>query len=283
VHRSILAILGAAIAISVLPACQKKEGVSSPPADGSVDVGSKDSGADAPRDTGADSGRDVAADMPRDTPLDQAIEAAADSPAEAPADAPGDTTTDGAGDASDGGGGEPPGPMLVTMDFAGQVATVAGTPLGFDSTVRTAAVSGSFAYDLRIADSNPSSQHGQYLHNGTSVFTFTVAGHMVGGSGLAIVQTDYFDPQLQTPDTFRFLDGKQTSDTVTRIMTFDGAAAPSLSLLIAITRNDLLSSDVEPNPFPAVDITNTAQTTHTFSLTDSGGTLLMQLSSLTMH
>jgi len=67
---------------------------------------------------------------------------------------------------------------------------------------------------------------------------------------------------------------------VTRLMKLDGAAAPSLKLGIAITDGTgaMLMSDALPDPFPTIDIKNTP---HTFPLMDSGGTLLMQLDSLT--
>jgi predicted RNA-binding protein with TRAM domain len=163
--------------------------------------------------------------------------------------------------------------MLVRVDFAGQVVTVAGTPLGLDSTVRLAPVSGSFAYDLRVIDSTADTMRGRYLHGGSSLFTFTVANHTVAGSGLAFTDIENLDP-----DTFRFRDGPQI-DNITRIMTLDGTASPMLKLTIAITGgNTLFTSDAQPNPFPTIDITTTP---HTFSLQDGGGTLLMQLDTLT--
>ena len=110
-------------------------------------------------------GRDGGADVRTD-----ATDARADARVDVVADAPG-------GDA---------GPMLVTLQFSGTVQTVAGTPLGLDSSARLAPVTGQFAYDLRIVDASPSDpQRGRYLHNGSSIFTFTVAGHTVTGSGLA--------------------------------------------------------------------------------------------------
>ena len=165
------------------------------------------------------------------------------------------------------------GPMLVRVDFTGEVVTIAGTPLGFDSTARLAKVSGSFAYDLRAGDDAADVKRGHYLHNGTSTFTFTVLSHTVAGSGFAITEVENLDP-----DTFRFRDGPQT-DNVSRLMTFDGNAAPMLKLLIAISDgNTFFSSDAQPSPFPTIDITTTP---HTFSLMDSGGTMLMQLDTLT--
>jgi hypothetical protein len=168
-------------------------------------------------------------------------------------------------------------PVLVTLQFTGTVATVAGTPLGLDASARTTAVSGTLAYDLRTPDARPADpRRGRYEHGGASRFTFTVMGRSVDGSGLAIVQTEDLDP-----DTFRFIDGPQ-NDGVVRIMKLNGTAAPALELWIAITdgAGGLLASDALPNPFPSMNI---GSTPHTFSLKDAGGTLLVQLDSLTVR
>src|SRR5262249_30886098 len=133
--------------------------------------------------------------------------------ADAATDPPADTTVgaDAAADAA--------GPMLVTVQFSGQVVTVAGAPLGLDNSVRLAPVTGSFAYDLRITDNTPlDPTRGRYLHAAyaPSQFTFNVSGHVVTGSGLAIVDIENFPGA----DTFRFRDGPQ-NDGVTRIMKLD--------------------------------------------------------------
>jgi len=177
-------------------------------------------------------------------------------------------------DASADGGLDLPPPRPVTVRFTGTVATVAGTPLGFDGTVRTAPVSGSFTYDLRTQDQTPADpRRGRFEHGATSAFTFMVKGHTIDGSGWAIVQTEDLDP-----DTFRCLDGPQ-GDSVPRVMKVDGAPAAALKLFIAISGgNGLLQSDALPDPFPAIDIVHTP---HTFSLQDEGGMLLMQLDTLT--
>jgi len=210
-------------------------------------------GADATADLPAPGG-DAAVDLGADT-------AAVDT---ATVDAP----------AAEGGQPDLPPPRPLTVRFTGTVATVAGTPLGLDGNARTAPVSGSFTYDLRTKDQTPADpKRGRFEHGTTSAFTFTVKGHTVEGSGWAIVQTEDLDP-----DTFRYLDGPQ-GDLVPRVMKLDGAAAMSLKLGIAISDgNGLLQGDGLPDPFPAVDI---AHTPHTFSLQDQGGTLLMQLDTLT--
>jgi hypothetical protein len=258
-------------------------------ATGSDGAGGRDAGADAARDaardgtaTGGDA-RDATAggDAARDVGADVAADTAADAPADVPADmAPG---SDGGGDA-----GADAGPALVTVQFTGTVQTVApspgqdgsapGVPLGL-GVARLASVSGSFTYDLRVPESTSTRSdptRAIFLHSGTSQFTFTVGGHTVTGSGDAIVEVENLNP-----DTFRFRDGQQ-NDGVTRTMKVDGVADPSLVLFFAVTDESeaggVLTSDAEPDPFlfPASDPL-------TFSLSDSGGSLLMQLDSLVMQ
>jgi len=233
-----------------------------------------DAAGEARPDASADTPTDIRRDIrPEAAAEGGATDAGADTPLDSPAvqDASDDTSGDAGADA---------GPLLVSLQFSGTVQTVAGTPLGLDSSARLAPVSGQFAYDLHVGDSARTDPlRGRYLHFGTSQFTFTVSGHTVTGSGWAIVETENLNP-----DTFRFRDGQQ-NDGVTRIMKLDGVDAPALVLLIAITDSSgaALSSDVEPDPFP---FTNIASFPHTFSITDGsdGGssTLLMQLDSIVM-
>lgn len=191
--------------------------------------------------------------------------------ADAPAGADGAAAADAAPEATPADAGAP---RLVTVTFTGKVVTVAGAPLGFDATVRESPVSGTFAYDLGTTDESPvDPKRGTYKHGATSVFTFTVKGRNVEGSGRAVVDIENFDP-----DTFRFKDGPMI-DAIPRTMKIDGVAAPALTLSLALTDGSgvMLSSDALPDPFPAIDL---AKTPHTFALRDDGGTLLMQLDSL---
>jgi len=269
------------------------------PHDGAATADAHDGGGGA-GDAGADASTDGPVDAPGEHPASQdaATDAIADAPADtpvtpgdamdAPSDVPADVPTSdsaateaGADDAVDAtagaDAGTDAGPRLVTLQFTGTVQTVAGTPLGLDASVRLAPITGELAYDLNVLDANPTDpQRGRYLHDGTSQFTFAVSGHTVMGSGLAIVEVEDLNP-----DTFRFRDGPQ-NDTVTRLMTLDGTGDPSLVLLIAITDDSgaALTSDAEPDPFP---FTNITAYPHTFSLEDDGGTLLMQLDSITMQ
>jgi hypothetical protein len=260
-------------------ACEKTERPPASDAGSDATADARDGGADAPRDTGHDAPdggapevrADAAADAPTgDGPGDAPADAGA---ADAPADAP-DATAD-ARDAADA-APEVWVPMLVTVDYTGTVATVAGTPLGLDSTIRTAPVSGSFSYDLRSGDSDTTASRGTFACAGGCPFTFTVGTHTVTGSGMPVVQTENNLP----PDTFRYNDGGNLHDGITRIMKLDGTDDATLALGLSITDSTgaLLASDALPNPFPTVDLT---KVNVTFSISDSGGTLLMQLDTLT--
>jgi hypothetical protein len=255
------------VALLLVAACGNgKTDEPPPPLGGPVEAAAP--GPDAPSTTvdaaAVDATTDLAVPTPDVLPAD-----AAGVDASVAADAP-------AIDAgSDGGAADGLAPRLVTVHFTGAVATVTGQPLGLGDPARAAPVSGSFTYDLQTRDQLPADpRRGRFEHGTTSAFTFTVLGHTVSGSGWAIVQTEDLDP-----DTFRYLDGPQ-GDGVPRVMKLDGAPAPTLKLGIAITDSTgaLLKSDALPDPFPAVDI---AHLPHTFSLEDQGGTLLMQLDTLT--
>lgn len=169
-------------------------------------------------------------------------------------------------------------PITVIMQFTGKVVTVAGTPLGFDSSVREAAVSGTFGYHLGAIDETPiDPKRGTYRYGQGSVFTFKVMNRSVEGSGRAVIDVENFDP-----DTFRFRDGKML-DPLDRFMKVDGVVVPELRLTIAITDETgaMLTSDALPNPFPTLAF---PKTSHTFALKDGPNgenALLIQLDSLT--
>jgi hypothetical protein len=246
---------------------------------------------DAPADLGMDGAIDAGADAPAgDTGgaagAGGAGADAGDAPAAEAGDAPTAEVSDAhhaAADVVTDAGPEAPAPRIVTVAFTGKVITVAGTPLGFDGTVRTQPVTGSFSYDANLGDSLPGEPlRGKYLGNGngTTAFTFMVMGHSVKGSGKAILETENM-----SSDTFRFLDGPQIGDPLVRTMQFDGADAPMLTLFLAITDDTgaMLTSDALPDPFPMVNIANKDggfDISHTFSLADAGGMLLMQLDTL---
>jgi len=274
-----------AVAVGLACACSVQEGVF-PDARKDTGAGADDAGRDGPADAGRDMGHDGRAqDAAPDSRADAAMDADVDADgvldggaAEAPVDAPADAPADGPREAAPDGPSSldllatDRAPRLVHLRFSGQVVTVSGAPLGLQSDVRTMPVSGTLAYDLDVVDAEATdSTRGVYQHDGTSEFTFALMGHTVTGSGFAKVETT-------SGDTLRFRDGPQPLDPVVRVMKLDGADAPAVSLLIAITGGpSLLPSDALPDPFPTITI---ATTPHTFSISDAGGTLLMQLDML---
>lgn len=168
----------------------------------------------------------------------------------------------------------PCGKTLVS--FVGKVATVAGTPLGLTSSAYNQPVSGKLGFLLCVPDKLAADPlRAEYDHDNGGVFELTVMTASVTGSQKPIVQVENLNP-----DTFRFIDGKQLIDPKTRTMLLNGQPSPTLSLWIAITDSGgaAFTSDAAPAVFP---FSNMSAYPHTFSVKDSGGTLLLQLSSMT--
>ena len=161
----------------------------------------------------------------------------------------------------------------IVLFFDGEIATVSGTPLGLDDSVRTETVTGSMSYLPCLGDENATDpQRGEYRHPFDGRVELLFAGTQVDGSDQAIVTTENFDP-----DTFRFEDGALAFETDPRMLQVNGAAAPDLQVRFSITDSSgaALATDAPPDPFsfdPSMP--------HTFSLQDGGGTLLLQLDSL---
>lgn len=174
--------------------------------------------------------------------------------------------------------GPTPGTTTPTCDpielfFDGEISTVSGTPLALDSSARLETVTGSMSYLPCLPDSRATEpDRGEYRHPYDGDLEVLTAGISVTGSGRAIVSIENFDP-----DTFRFEDGALITETETRMMQINGNDAPDLQFSFAITDSSgaALDSDAPPDPFsfdPSMP--------HTFSLQDVGGTLLIQLDSL---
>jgi hypothetical protein len=166
----------------------------------------------------------------------------------------------------------------VVVAFTGTVATVAKTPLGFTDAVRTTAVGGSIAYRPCLVDGAPADpKRGEYDHRGGGDFALTVGGKAITGSGNPVVTVEDL-----SPDTFRFRDGPQLldKDSLLRQMKVDGVPAAGLNVSLAITDSSgaAFASDALPSSFPMLGIKSLP---HTFWIEDSGGTLLLQLDSMT--
>ena len=161
----------------------------------------------------------------------------------------------------------------ITLYFDGEIATVSGNPLGLDDSARLETVTGSMSYLPCLNDERPDEpDRGEYRHPYDGDLELLTAGITVTGSGRAIVTTENFDP-----DTFRWEDGDLIGETEQRTMQINGTDAADLQVSFAITDSSgaALTSDAAPNPFsfdPSMP--------HTFSVKDIGGTLLLQLDSL---
>jgi hypothetical protein len=168
---------------------------------------------------------------------------------------------------------------VVVLSFVGKVATVAGNPVGLTGAAYNKPVSGKLGYLDCIPDAKAADpKRGEYEHNTGGIFELNVQAATtvtVTGSTKPVVQIEDLNP-----DTFRFKDGDQPLDPKVRIMSLNGQPDPSLSVWLAITDSSgaAFSDDSLPKQFP---FTNISAYPHTFSVKDSNGTLLLQLSSIT--
>lgn len=172
----------------------------------------------------------------------------------------------------------PPDP--VTVGFTGEVVTVAGTPFGFDDTVRTTPISGSFTYDRSVGDDDGNDpMRGTYDHEGrTAPFDLHVGGKAITGSGQPVVTIELFS------HTFRWVDGPQIlDDTPFRACAVDGVTDPEIQLHLSVTPDsgEPFADDSLPAAFPFVGVDLAADTAITFTVEDAGGTLLFQLDAFT--
>lgn len=173
---------------------------------------------------------------------------------------------------------------LVTVEYTAYIATVGGNPFGLDASARLAPVRGSFTYDTSTPDTLPADpQRGDYPHSAGGAFTAEFLGLVITGSPTPFVQIEDFTLGTFKTDVFRYFDGGSG-----RVMSLGGVPNPNVGLFIAFvdSSGNAFASDALPETFafgqpplagPPVSFP------HTFSLSDSGGTLLLQLDSLTQQ
>lgn len=165
---------------------------------------------------------------------------------------------------------------IVTLVYTATVKTVAFTPFGLAVPLGSRVV-GCFRYDTAATDTNPNADRGDYKLAPGSGFDAFFLGHHIIGSGSAFLQVENL-----ASDTFRFNDGDEILAR-SGVMSFDGSADPARKrkLTLAITGpatafpNDSLAAEF---PFPMNGAL--ADPPHTFSLSDVGGTMLLQFTSL---
>jgi hypothetical protein len=216
---------------------------------------SGDGGSDSDASDDPDDAADADTDIDTDTDVDTDMDTDADT----------DTTDTG-----------PPSDP-VTIDFAGKVVTVAGTPFGFDDSVRQTNVTGSFTYDRGGPDTNVDTMRSEFDHEGGGgPFTLSVGGRTITGSDQPVVSIELFS------DTFRWVDGPQIlDDSPFRAAAVDGVTDPEIKILLAVTPTieaPVFPTDALPEQFPFTQMDLAEDAAMTFAVEDANGTLLMQLS-----
>ena len=159
---------------------------------------------------------------------------------------------------------------LAIVEFVGKMVTISGIPLGLGDTDRETPVTGRFGWKPCIADGDSFEGYGTFPHGGDALFELDWADGSVRGSGFASVETVVWDDS----QTFRYVDGARVAavDGSPPQMTLNDVPAADLSLWMSLTVVDQLDADVAP-----ASLTIDPALPHTFSLEDSGGTLLLQL------
>lgn len=171
----------------------------------------------------------------------------------------------------------------ITFELDTYIATVSGNPFGLDNSARLETVLATVTYDSAVTDINASATRGDYPHATGGAFMADVLGISITGSATPFVQIEDLNP-----DTFRFIDGPRTVGPAGGIMSVDGVADPDTQLFIAFTDSSgaAFMDDALPNPLPfAVPPLSEPSPfffPHTISLSDSGGTLLLQLNDINM-
>jgi hypothetical protein len=178
-------------------------------------------------------------------------------------------------------GGGPAFAQPVTVQYTATVVTVSGTPFGFNSSIRLAPISGFFTYNRGNVDTLPAdTARGNYPHTPAfpGAFSAILQGTTFTGSATPFAQVENF----AGADTFRFEDGPSNN---AGIMSVNGTPNAVAALFMALTdgSGNAFANDSLPAlfPFARPPLANPAPTfPHTFSLSDSGGTLLMQFNTL---
>lgn len=165
---------------------------------------------------------------------------------------------------------------IITVTWSAKAATVAQKPFGLTIPLNTV-ITGYFTFDTDTTDENPSPFDGEYQHDGNSGFLAEILGSEVSGSGTAFYWVDLLDQNPEN-DTFRIYDGPRNVGFEGGVMSFDGIENEEIELFVAITA-DVFDDDDLINPFPFY-MFGFLGTTHTFSLKDEQGTVLLQFVSV---
>lgn len=172
---------------------------------------------------------------------------------------------------------------IVTYEFTATIATVSGTPFGYSSAqARTQPVTGFFTYNTLTPDVTTLTGRGYYPHTlGGGGFRASFLGTVVTGSATPYVQIEDL-----SSDTFRFNDGPLGSPAG-GLMSVNGSPDNTVRVGMAFTASDsygVFTSDALPEnlAFANPPLANPVSFSHTVSIVDSGGTMLLQMSTLNM-
>lgn len=167
---------------------------------------------------------------------------------------------------------------MVTYEFTATIATVSGTPFGYTTEqARTQPVTESFSYDTNTPDVNlGDTARGWYPHSAGGGFLATFLGTVITGSA-----TPYVRIENLSFDTFRFFDGTSSSPAG-GLMSVNGSPNSTVQVGMAFTSSNAFTSDALPVnlAFANPPLANPVSFSHTFSIVDSGGTLLLNMSTL---
>ncbi len=170
---------------------------------------------------------------------------------------------------------------VVTIGYTATIATVSGSPFGYTADqARTQPVTGHFSYNTNTSDTNTGDPgRGYYPHTSGGDFVAMFLGTVVTGSATPHVRIENL-----SSDTFRFSDGLLGSPAPGGIMAVNGTPDGTVRVGMAFTASNAFISDALPLDFPFANppLANPVAFSHTFSITDSGGSLLLQLSTLTV-
>jgi len=164
------------------------------------------------------------------------------------------------------------GAEIVTVTYEAKAATVVQQPFGLTIPLNTI-VTGYFTFDTSTEDLAPEDAlSGEYQHEGGAGFVADFLSTRITGS-----TTPFYEVDLSanpTIDTFRVYDGPRSVGDEGGVMSINGVEDEEIELFLAVTE-DAFDSDALINPFPAYTF-GFLGTTHTFTLKDDQGTILMQ-------
>lgn len=159
----------------------------------------------------------------------------------------------------------------VTVEYEAEVKTVTGQPFGLSVPLFTV-VRGYLTYETSTPDLRPGdTMRGEFLMAGTWDFRAELLGKTIQGSGTATASTNLFGSP-----TLRFNDGATDNDAGT--MSLDGVPGTTIGLGFAISGQ---AKDLPTDQLPARFTFNPPPggASHTFSLQDQSGGMLLQFRS----